>query len=107
MLASGHAPEEEPDPVEVVRAQCDQWAQDAMNLRFSPDRWPGTSASPTAVKNALVDVRALLDQLEGLLANVMAFKAAATAQAVAVEQAADDAWDRQAEAERRRPRPEY
>jgi hypothetical protein len=103
-----HAAEEaEPDPAAAVRAQCDQWAQAAMQLRFAPDRWPSAHASPTDVKNALVDVRGLLDQLEGLLANIVSFKGATAAQARDLEQQADDAWDEQAEAERRRPRPEY
>lgn len=108
-MMGGPPPDDDPldDPVAAVRAQCDQWAQAAMALRFDPDRWPVSAASPSDVKDALVQVRSRLDQLEGLLANVISFKGATAAQARDLEQQADDAWDDQAEAERRRPRPEY
>lgn len=100
-------PEGDLDPRAAVRGQCDQWVQLAMALRFSPDRWPGAQASPSDVKDALVDVRSRLDQMENLLVSVMALRSGSAAGAREAEQRAEDAWDRQAEAERHRPRPEY
>lgn len=107
--AAGPPLEEDPlaDASAMVRAQCEGWLQQAFALRFDPDRWPPSSAPPNDVKDALVQVRASLDQLETLLANVMMLKAGSAAGATQAENAADDAWDRQAEAERHRPRPEY
>jgi hypothetical protein len=101
--------EEEPDPVVVVRSQCDQWVQATQAVRFENREglFPGPLASPAHVKDGLVLVRARLDQMETMLGNVIALKAASAEAATRAEQRAEDAWDVQAEAEQRRPRPEY
>jgi hypothetical protein len=95
------------DPAAVFRQQCALWEEAASRCRFHELTRPGPETSPSVVMEALVQVRARLDTIEVVLGQVMAVKAATAAQARNLEQAADDAWDRQAEAERRRPRPEY
>lgn len=99
------------DPGEVIRQQCEQWMQAMTVLRHQNirDLWPAREASPTQVNNALVEVRARLDQLETLFGQVIALKHATAEAAQIQERRADDAWDDQARAERdsRRPRPEY
>jgi hypothetical protein len=96
------------DPAAALRAQCDEWIQAAQQIRYHPEfRWPGTQASPGDVKDALVHVRARLDSLESVLSAVMMLKAGSAGAARDAERAADDAWNRQAEAERHRVRPEY
>ena len=99
-------PEALPDPEGVVRQQCEQWLQTAATLRFGYSA-PGAQASPTQIKDCLVEVRARLDQLELVLASVMAFKAATVAKAVELEKAADDAWEDRAGTERRTARREW
>lgn len=107
--AEGQPPPEDgdTDPAVVVRMQCDQWVQTVQALRFQPGLWPGPEASPANVKDSLVQARARLDQAEVALGNVIALRAASAEAATRAEQRADDAWDLQAEAEQRRPRPEY
>lgn len=97
------------DPQDVLRRQCEAWVTAATELRFAPDRWPSAQASPWNVAEALVTVRSRLDGVEAYLGNAMALRAATAAQAKHLEQAADDAWDGQADEERRsrRPRPEW
>lgn len=95
------------DPGVVLRQQCEQWVQAAMTLRYDPAYWPGSQASPNDVKNALVEVRAQLDQLEAILAQAMTLKGGTASAARQAEALADAAWDDQARAEQRRPRPEY
>jgi hypothetical protein len=75
-------------------------------LRYNAP-WPAASASPTQVKNALVEVRSQLDRLEVVYSAAMGLRGATAAQAKALEQAADDAWDDKANAERRAARREY
>jgi hypothetical protein len=95
-----------PDPTEVIRQQCAEWLSAASTLRYGAPL-PSSAASPTEVKDALVEVRARLDQLELVYASVMGLKAATTAQAKALEQAADDAWNDRAVEERRSARREW
>lgn len=94
------------DPAEVVRQQCAVWVESASSLRHGAP-WPSANAPPVQVRDALVDVRSRLDQLELVYARAMALKAATAAQARAAEQAADDAWDDRANADRRAIRREY
>lgn len=95
------------DPRTIIRQQCELWLEAARRWRFDDMPRPNAQASPAQVANALVDVRARLDSVEVILGSVMSTRSATAMQARELEQAADDAWDRQAEAERRRPRPEW
>lgn len=103
------APGEDDDPQAVVRQQCGQWVQAAQELRFTDLQiiFPSAEASPHAVNAALVTVRTRLDQVEAILSAALTLKHGTAEQAKKLEQAADDAWDRQAQAERNRPRPEF
>jgi hypothetical protein len=95
------------DPGTVARQQCAMWADAAGRWRFQDLPRPNAQASPSDVKDALVEVRARLDSIEVILSQVISFKAGTAAQAESLERVADDAWDDQALAEQRRPRPEY
>jgi hypothetical protein len=88
------------DPGEVIRRQLQAWLELAVAARFEAPS-PPADAVPMAVHRALADVRARLDQVEMTLASAMALKASTQARARQLEQAADDAWDDRAGAERR------
>lgn len=94
------------DPAEVVRLQCAMWAETASSLRRGAP-WPGLNATPSDVLSALVEARSRLDRLEVVLGNAMSLRTATASQARAMEEAADDAWDDQANNGRRGLRREY
>jgi hypothetical protein len=109
--AAGGSADQLDDPHAVIRQQCADWVQAAQLLRFADKHeiWPGSEASAHEVAAALTRARSRLDQVESFLASAIALKAGTAEQAKKHEQAADDAWDDQADAERRSraPRPEW
>jgi hypothetical protein len=94
-----------PNPAGVVRQQCASWIAAAETLRHT--EWPPFSAIPERVAEALVQARARLDSLEAILGSVMALRSATAANARALEQAADDAWNDRAGTERRTARRDF
>lgn len=90
---------------EALKAHCAQWVKKALELRDVEN--PSAQASPSSVRDALVQARANLDQLETLLSQVIALKVSADVRAKELEGAAEDAWDIKAEAERRTMRRDY
>lgn len=63
---------------------------------------PGIDGTPHTVHSALIDARARLDQLEQILSQAMDLKQASAMEATALEQAAQDAWDKVADDARKR-----
>lgn len=94
------------DPAGVLRRQCEEWLATARDLRYNAP-WPRSSATPSQVSEALVEARASLDRLEVVYSAVIGLRSATATQARVLEQAADDAWDDRANAERRTARREY
>lgn len=91
----------EPDEgLETVIAVTGQLLGTAGHLRAFTA--PGIDAIPHKVHSALVDARARLDQLEGILGQAMDLKHAAGMEARRLEQAEQDAWDEKADNARKR-----
>jgi hypothetical protein len=98
------------DPGLVIREQCSGWLAVTEQYRLRVHKaWPGPDAIPDRIKDTLVSVRGVLDNVETIYGQVMAVRNATAMRARAAELAAEDAWDRQAEAEQHshRQRPDY
>jgi len=93
----GLTPEQQ---LEVVRKQCQELLTEAVEMRvFIP---PDSVAGADGLQEGLQHARSRLDRLESLLIMAMTLRDALNVQARKAEQAADDAWDDEANRNRHR-----
>ncbi len=95
------APPAEEDAAGTVLRLAQSWLYEAMDLRAGVP-CPATGAPHTVVYEALVTARRVQDRVETLLSLAIGFKGACEIRARQLEAEADDAWDDQAEAEKKR-----
>lgn len=91
---------EAPSPEDVVRGRLTALVRQAYELRSF--KRPPADAAPAVVHEALVRLRTDLDVLENCMIQVSLIRQATESEQKAAEEEAQDAWDRQADAEYRR-----
>lgn len=97
---------EEPlDPTAAVLGQCQAWLSEARELRAVPN--PSVAATLDPLHQALVTARGNQDRLEEILLRAIALKAATAVRAKELEEAAEDAWEDQANKDRRTMRRDF
>lgn len=93
--------EQAPEGQAEFEAKLRYWLTEAARLRNF--KRPPSGSAPHVVHESLIQLRAVLDEFEPVLMNVTILKMGAVVQQKELEEAAQDAWDKLADAERTRP----